>query len=291
MAAPSQQQVGVDFLIRALGTILEGQETANLSRPTNQIDVTHKRTGRYQKNVDGIREWEMSYEGVLIGPDGEELSGEGTTLEVVTGTDADGNPVYEALSASTSYSLELAMEIIDRTSNDSGRWRELLPGMRSWSISAEAGYIDPASSAAAAYEAFIDAQAAGEQADVRLTLPTGATFTGLVGVADAPLEMPRDDRVTKSLDLTGSGMLSHETSSTLDAGLDALIGAYSSDPPSTVDLAMMVQDAGGTNISGATRHSGTAYISELSMELPYDDRATVSGTFPGDGPLATDTQA
>jgi len=289
--APSQQQVGVDFLIRALGTILEGQETASLSRPTNQIDVTHKRTGRYQKNIDGIREWEMSYEGVLIGPNGEELSGEGTKLEVVTGTDSNGNPTYEALSASTSYSLELAMETIDRTSNDSGRWRELLPGMRSWSISAEAGYIDPASSAAAAYKAFIDAKAAGEQADVRLTLPTGATFTGLVGVADAPLEMPRDDRVTKSLDLTGSGLLSRDTSSTLDAGLDALIGAYSSDPPSTVDLAMMVQDATGTNISGATQHSGTAYISELSAELPYDGRATFSGTFPGDGPLATSTQA
>ena len=290
MAAPNNQQVGVDFLLLVAGIVLEGQQGGTLDRPTNLVDVTDKLSGRYQESVAGQREWSLSFDGNFVDSSGTRQTGAGAKLEIATGTDVDGNTTYEALSARTSLSLGLSMDVIDISSADSAPWRAIKPGTRSWTISVDAGYIDPAGSNGAALKAFLDAKAAGEAADIRLTVPSGGTFTGLALVENVPIEVPRDGKASTTLDLTGTGTLTNGLTAGR-SGLDALLTAYFSDPAGTVQALMEVRDASDTAITGATKHSGTAYLTELSIDLPFDDRAALSGTLDGTGPLADAAQA
>ena len=288
MPAPNSQQVGVDFLLLVAGIVLEGQQGGTLDRPTNLVDVTSKTSGRYQESVAAQREWSLSFDGNFIDPNGNDQTGAGAKLEIQTGTTA--SPAWEALAARTSLSLGLSMDVIDISSADSAPWRAIKPGTRSWTISADMGYIDPEGSNGAALKAFLDAKAAGEPADIRLTVPSGGTFTGLVNVENAPLEVPRDGKASTTLDLTGTGTLTNGLTAGR-SGLDALLTAYFSDPAGTVQALMEVRDASDTAIVGATKHEGTAYLTDLSIDLPFDDRAALSGTLDGTGPLADAAQA
>ena len=61
----------------------------------------------------------------------------GTDLLLKVGTTA-ANEVIVAYS--TSCSLEISMDEIDQTNKESGGWKSIIGGLRSWSVSAEALY-------------------------------------------------------------------------------------------------------------------------------------------------------
>ena len=63
----------------------------------------------------------------------------GTKLGVYYST--DGGTTYKLIAASTECSLSISTETIDISTKDSSAWRELLPGMRSASLSCS-GLID-----------------------------------------------------------------------------------------------------------------------------------------------------
>ena len=75
---------------------------------------------------------------------------------LVNGTDlvlyvGDTNAV--AVAFATSCSLEVSMDEIDQTNKESGGWKQIIGGLRSWSVSADALYQNEAE---ASKKAFVD---------------------------------------------------------------------------------------------------------------------------------------
>jgi TP901-1 family phage major tail protein len=57
--------------------------------------------------------------------------------DVILAISTDGGTTYTTVGKATSASLQMNMEVRDVTTKDSAGWRELLGGLRSWSLSGE----------------------------------------------------------------------------------------------------------------------------------------------------------
>tara|TARA_R100001163_G_scaffold16341_1_gene14772 strand:+ start:7065 stop:7520 length:456 start_codon:yes stop_codon:yes gene_type:complete len=138
----------------------------------------------------------------------------GTDLLLKVGTTA-ANEVIVAYS--TSCSLEISMDEIDQTNKESGGWKSIIGGLRSWSVSAEALYQNEAESSKKAFKDFWnhigDATLGRTAVTVELTV-TGATsgdsnvyYAGSAYVTSLSVNGGTEDQATFSLTLTGSGTL------------------------------------------------------------------------------------
>lgn len=134
----------------------------------------------------------------------------GTDLLLKIGTDATNEVI---VAYSTSCSLELSMDEIDQTNKDSGGWKSIIGGLRSWSVSAEALYQNEAESSKKAFKDFwghIDARTA---VTIELTI-TGASngdanvfYSGSAYVTSLSVNGGTEDQSTYSISLTGTGAL------------------------------------------------------------------------------------
>lgn len=59
------------------------------------------------------------------------------STNVVIGISTDGGTTYSSIARATSSSLSVSMDVRDTTNKDSAGWRELLEGLKSWSLSAD----------------------------------------------------------------------------------------------------------------------------------------------------------
>ena len=57
--------------------------------------------------------------------------------DVIVAISTDGGTTYTTVGKATSASLQMNMEVRDVTTKDSAGWRELLGGLKSWSLSGE----------------------------------------------------------------------------------------------------------------------------------------------------------
>jgi len=134
----------------------------------------------------------------------------GTDLLLKIGTDATNEVI---VAYSTSCSLELSMDEIDQTNKDSGGWKSIIGGLRSWSVSCEALYQNEAVSSKKAFKDFwshIDARTA---VTIELTI-TGASngdanvfYSGSAYVTSLSVNGGTEDQSTYSISLTGTGAL------------------------------------------------------------------------------------
>ena len=77
----------------------------------------------------------------------------GTDLLLKVG-DSNSNEVVVAFA--TSCSLDISMDEIDQTNKDSAGWKQIIGGLRSWSVSADALYQNEAESSKTAFTDFWD---------------------------------------------------------------------------------------------------------------------------------------
>ena len=59
------------------------------------------------------------------------------STDVVIGISTDSGVTYSSIARATSASLSLNMDVRETTNKDSAGWRELLEGLKSWSLSAD----------------------------------------------------------------------------------------------------------------------------------------------------------
>jgi len=138
----------------------------------------------------------------------------GTDLLLKVGT-TDSNEVIVAYS--TSCSLELSMDEIDQTNKDSGGWKSIIGGLRSWSVSCEALYQNEAVSSKKAFHDFWEhignVTLGRTPVTIELTI-TGASnadanyfYSGSAYVTSLSVNGGTEDQSTYSISLTGTGAL------------------------------------------------------------------------------------
>lgn len=262
---------------KEVGGATDGTYTVNHSLVT----VTNKQSGRWQENLPTIRDASIDFSGGFI--ESSQQTGDGLTVEVST----DGGSTYESLGDVTSISLALSMALIDRTDVDSNRWRELLPDERSTELTVEKNYVDPENDTALNN---IRTQAAsGSSIDIKVTLNSfiyEATFY-LSSESDS---QPMSDAVTSSLSFTQSDTAPSITTTSNDVAVQAIIAAMTASPAEVMAVKESVVDADGNVISGATYREGDFYPESLTIDIPYDGEATMSGTLQNDGAVSESTQ-
>lgn len=110
------------------------------------------------------------------------------------------------IAGSTNNSLSINGEVIDVTTKDSAGWRELLGGLRSWSMAGEGKFDDAAAYGFEDLFALIDART---PVTVRFTKDeAGETYyEGDAYVTKLEKAAPMEDAVTFSFSLEGTGPL------------------------------------------------------------------------------------
>jgi TP901-1 family phage major tail protein len=115
-----------------------------------------------------------------------------------------------AIGASTSCTLNLNAAMIDITSKDSAGWKEVLPGLRDWSIDVE-GLYDPAQTFDA--EELFDALDTRDEVTIKFsTTEVGATYyTGYAYVTNLKISAPMEDKTTITCTFVGTADLNKAT--------------------------------------------------------------------------------
>ncbi len=136
----------------------------------------------------------------------------GTSLLLYVGTDtsvfaAGGG---DAIAASKSHTLSISAESIDCTSKDSLGWKEILSGMRSYTIDTE-GLV--AFDSAFNYEFFLAALTNRTQLFVKLSTENSADekFFGTVYVTSIEQNAPLEDVISYTVSLEGTAALQSST--------------------------------------------------------------------------------
>lgn len=143
----------------------------------------------------------------------------GTDLLLKVGS-SNSNEVVVAFA--TSCSLEVSMDEIDQTNKDSVGWKQIIGGLRSWSVSSDALYQNEAETSKTAFTDFWDHLGGANQRTkmfVEFTI-TGASsgdsnkyYHGEAFVTSLSVNGGTEDQSTFSVSLTGTGALTEAAAS------------------------------------------------------------------------------
>tara|TARA_R100001244_G_scaffold52832_2_gene45881 strand:+ start:3414 stop:3860 length:447 start_codon:yes stop_codon:yes gene_type:complete len=134
----------------------------------------------------------------------------GTDLLLKVGSTAANEVV---IAFATSCSLEISADEIDQTNKDSGGWKSIIQGTRSWSVSADAMYQNEAASSKKAFTDFFANVDAREKVFVELTIAgsdnsdANVYYHGEAYVSSLSVNGGTEDQSTWSISLTGTGAL------------------------------------------------------------------------------------
>tara|TARA_R100000951_G_scaffold108373_1_gene104498 strand:+ start:2041 stop:2502 length:462 start_codon:yes stop_codon:yes gene_type:complete len=141
----------------------------------------------------------------------------GTDLIIKVGTD-DTNEVI--IASATTCSLEISMDEIDQTNKSSGGWKQIIGGLRSWSISSEALYQNEEFTTPDARKTFQDfwdhigdATLGRTSVYVELSAVGGSSgdnnvyYSGNAFVTSLSVNAGTEDQASYSISLSGSGEL------------------------------------------------------------------------------------
>ena len=103
----------------------------------------------------------------------------------------------------SSCSLELSSETINTTDKNSEGWSTSIPGVKSFSVSAEGFVVENDASLDLLEQKFLDR----EVLDIEIRMPNQKTYSAPVFLVSFPLEMSQDSAVTYSLEFVGAGPL------------------------------------------------------------------------------------
>lgn len=258
-----------------------GATNASFEKATALVSVTNKDSGRYEENLATTKTATISFDAGFL--ESGQQTGQGMTVEVST----DGGSSYDPIAEVTSVDLSLNMDTVDDTDADSNRWRELLPGTRSADMSIEAQYTDPANHDA--LSSIRTQEESGSIITVKLTLAS-FEYEADFFVSSTGESQPVNDAVPESISLTQSDTAPSISYDSQDDGLRVWLAAFFADPSIPIEVEEQVRDAAGNLESGATYRSGDFYTESLSVSIPFDGEATVSGTLQNTGAITEATQ-
>lgn len=114
-----QIQQGINVILKAGDKVIGGQESIQLDRKAEAIDITNKINGNWQENLSGLKTWSLSCSGVyLIDSEGYDLAeqaflnNENIDVELqITGKKYVGEAIITAFPLSSGYSSQYKYNI------------------------------------------------------------------------------------------------------------------------------------------------------------------------------------
>jgi TP901-1 family phage major tail protein len=110
-----------------------------------------------------------------------------------------------------SWSLELSLDTLEVTALGDD-WKNYIAGLKEWSASSEGDY--EVTTDTAGQDALQAAYLSGTTVVVKLYVDSANYYTGSAYINSLSIEDPVDDVVTISIEFTGNGALTFETSGT-----------------------------------------------------------------------------
>jgi TP901-1 family phage major tail protein len=137
---------------------------------------------------------------------------------LINGTDLIIKVGSDTVAYATSCSLELSADEIDQTSKDSGGWKDIAAGLRSWNMSADALYVNnAAASSEDGFPELTTALIARTAVTVHFTFGTAATgdyvYSGSAIITSLSLSSGVEDQATYSVTFNGTGALTQTLTS------------------------------------------------------------------------------
>lgn len=270
MAAPTDEQVGIEFLLKAGASDLGCSTSATRTRTTSMVDTSCKDGNRWMSQLPSTQEEAIEFDKFWLDSDNQ-ATALGMNFSV------ESNPILGI----NTVTLSVTQELIDVINNDTARWRELRPSTRSVELSIERDYIDPASDPAV--DALLNAKDTGTTAAVDFSLQS-FSFTGDVYVPEESLETPYDDLANGPLELVLDSEPSTFSYTSQGAALVEMLDALTATPGQSLTALVQVVDASQTQVTDATSYSIETYPETVEFEFPVEDPVTVSGTLQSTGP-------
>ena len=115
------------------------------------------------------------------------------------GTEGNGASASDECTFARDVTINLTSDPIDVTSRDSAPWKDYIPGLREWSVSFNAVYINTDSALDALEAAYI----AGTILSVRLIDNDGDGYYGDIIVTEFSREEPLADGMSRTVTMTG----------------------------------------------------------------------------------------
>jgi hypothetical protein len=293
MAVPESPIVGVDLKMQYDDTLVGTQTDSNLSisRDLKEIIVKNTADGTptdWKSRLSGIQEWEASHEGLVLGQnEGKGIADPNTTIEFELDTSDDGtdNASFVELKKVESMDFTLTQEIAQTGGLSDPLWRYVRPAERDWTADITAQLFDEQADAGATLKALRQATQNGTSVPMRLTV-LGKEFEGKAAIGDVDRtgatggEMAQIEMSLASDDpLTVAG-------TPFDSSVAMMFDAFMQ--KNELNVGMLHYDQSGP-ISGATKITGSGFLTEAAISLERGEPVTMSSTVAGNGPLTFGT--
>ena len=270
MAASTTVIPGIDYLIKAGGSTLGGGRDATLSRTQEIFDSTNKTSANWKKGINSMRSWSMDFTSMYLESSTEV---DGQDLAIVTG----GSTVKGIKNAT----VDISMDTADVINTTQGLNRGLVPNVRTVTISCDFDYYDIRGVGATGLSRIQDYIDGTTVAGGSVTVSVGSTsINGTFRATDLTIETPYTDRVMGSFTLEATGAVSLTTGAA-DAGLNKILNAIFQTAPVPTVTALLVDSVNADN----TQWTGQAYVSSVSLNIPYEGAVSMDGTLDGHGAL------
>ena len=115
-----------------------------------------------------------------------------------------------ALGCSNSFDLNENMAEIDTTCNDSAGWKDVLPGLRDWSVSAD-GIVTLGGATSAEYLHGLVTNRTQVNLKMSTDVSGDAYWHGSAYITNLTITAPMEDKVTFSCSFVGDGVLTAST--------------------------------------------------------------------------------
>lgn len=129
-------------------------------------------------------------------------------FNAVLAISTDGGSVYNTIGELKDFTLTIEHNLINATSKDSAGWEEMIPGLKKWSISGGALYLNANAGQDAAYDALVN----GTKIKLRMRPRVSTGWDQYVGDAyidNWEIANPLDDAVAVNVSATGTGALTN----------------------------------------------------------------------------------
>lgn len=278
MPAPNTQQIGSNFLLKAVGTVIGGATGGTLTYSTDVRSTATKDRARWQSSTPAMRSWEISHEGLYLEGQ-EEIVGSGTVIKVAGAQ----------LKGMDQLTISLSQQAAEFAAFEDALWRNVRPTTRAYELSVEGGLIDALSQDGAALAAIQNAKDAGERVPWDIDM-NGFLLSGTIAASELTLETPTEERAALSISASSHGALAN-TAGEADTGLALLLDNFLADNPVPLDVALEVIGDDGAALEGAQQRTGQAWPTAIEVTIPNAEEVAISATLTGTGPLSRSAQA
>lgn len=279
MAASTTVIPSVDWRMYVGGTAVGGSEAGTLTYTQANPRSAPDALANWETGVYGARSWSVTASGVYLQ---NSVPVNGVALAPTIGA--------VAMKGIREVTLEYSCDIKQTVNSTTTYARTVIPGRRRVNVTMATDYYDPAGTGADTQDDLLDELEGGTTAGLTVVIPFGTTFSQTLTSAfftGGTIEKVNEEVVRQVYTATSRGAVTIPTTTNLETPVAALFtGLFATNASSSVTV-LLANSVGGTQVDGSTEYEGSAYVSSLTLRIPYEGEAvTFDVTLEGTGALA-----